>query len=95
MAATYPERADVSRQSLARQFLASFSHLYPCWVCADDFRDWMAQPGNEAKVGGQDELGDWMCRAHNEVNRKLGKEEFDCRRWKERWKDGWKDGSCG
>ena len=33
-------------------------------------------------------LGRWMCEAHNEVNRKLGKGEFDCSRWEERWRTG-------
>lgn len=36
----------------------------------------------------------WLCRLHNEVNRKLGKPEFDCSQVDERWRDGWKDGSC-
>lgn len=36
----------------------------------------------------------WLCRLHNEVNRKLGKPDFDCSKVDERWRDGWKDGSC-
>ena len=36
----------------------------------------------------------WMCHMHNEVNRRIGKEEFDCSKVDERWLDGWKDGSC-
>ena len=31
---------------------------------------------------------------HNEVNRRIGKKEFDCSKVDERWRDGWKDGSC-
>ena len=31
---------------------------------------------------------------HNDVNRRIGKEEFDCSKVDERWLDGWKDGSC-
>ena len=31
---------------------------------------------------------------HNEVNRRIGKEEFDCSKVDKRWRDGWKDGSC-
>lgn len=50
--------------------------------------------GNQPKLGGRDEFGDWMCRAHNAVNRKLGKKEFDCRFWEERWREA-KDGRCG
>lgn len=51
----------------------------------------MARPGNEverALEGGREGLGRWMCEAHNEVNRKLGKEGFDCRRVEERWGRG-------
>jgi FAD-linked sulfhydryl oxidase len=77
-----------------KQFLGLFSKLYPCWVCADDFRDWMGRRGNEPKLKGRGEFGTWMCEAHNEVNRKLGKPEFDCKRWEERWRTGWKDGRC-
>lgn len=36
----------------------------------------------------------WLCRLHNEVNRKLGKPDFNCSLVDERWRDGWKDGSC-
>ncbi|KAJ5930275.1 hypothetical protein N7466_005768 [Penicillium verhagenii] len=96
MAATYPEKADTQQQSDMQGFLSLFSKLYPCWVCADDFKSWMAHPSgrNKPKVGGRAEFGWWMCEAHNEVNRKLGKKEFDCRFWEERWRSGWKDGRC-
>ena len=36
----------------------------------------------------------WFCDYHNEVNRRLGKKEFDCSKVFERWRDGWADGSC-
>ncbi|KAJ9646775.1 uncharacterized protein PV06_10476 [Exophiala oligosperma] len=94
IAATYPENAPPETQSITKQFISTFSKLYPCWVCADDFRAWMAKPGNEPKVKGQEELGQWMCQAHNVVNVKLGKPEFNCNLWKQRWKDGWDDGRC-
>ncbi|KAL2865854.1 flavin-linked sulfhydryl oxidase [Aspergillus lucknowensis] len=96
MTATYPEKATAEQQSEMRGFLKLFSKLYPCWVCADDFRAWMAEPSgkNQPKLGGRKEFGNWMCEAHNEVNRKLGKKEFDCRLWEERWRTGWKDGRC-
>jgi FAD-linked sulfhydryl oxidase len=79
---------------MTSQFLSLFSKMYPCWVCAEDFRDWMAQPENEPKLKGRDDFGMWMCRAHNAVNVKLGKKEFDCNFWRQRWKDGWEDGRC-
>lgn len=95
MAATYPEAAPPETQTIMKQFISTFSKLYPCYVCAEDFQDWLKEPGNEPKVKGQDELGLWACRAHNAVNTKLGKPEFDCSLWKQRWKDGWTDGRCG
>ncbi|PYH75761.1 FAD dependent sulfhydryl oxidase Erv1 [Aspergillus uvarum CBS 121591] len=96
LTASYPAQASAEQQTEMRTFLGIFSRLYPCWVCADDFRAWMAEPSgqNAPRLAGRKEFGDWMCRAHNEVNRKLGKDEFDCRFWEERWRSGWKDGRC-
>ncbi|KAL4926905.1 flavin-linked sulfhydryl oxidase [Aspergillus undulatus] len=96
LTATYPETASSSEQSEMKSFLTLFSKLYPCWVCADDFRNWMSEPSgkNQPRLKGRKEFGNWMCEAHNEVNRKLGKKEFDCRFWEERWRNGWKDGRC-
>ncbi|KAL8720865.1 MAG: hypothetical protein Q9225_002344 [Loekoesia sp. 1 TL-2023] len=94
ISASYPSRASPTQQSEMRQFLGLFGKLYPCWVCAEDFQEWMSRKGNEPRVEGRDRLGRWMCEAHNEVNRKLGKQEFDCGKWEERWRTGWKDGRC-
>jgi len=54
----------------------------------------MSKKRNTPRLESREEFGRWMCDAHNEVNKKLGKEEFDCKFWKERWVDGWKDGRC-
>ncbi|KAL8942347.1 MAG: hypothetical protein Q9216_001729 [Gyalolechia sp. 2 TL-2023] len=94
ISASYPPRASPAQQGEMRQFLGLFGKLYPCWVCAKDFQEWMARKGNEPRVEGRSGLGRWMCEAHNEVNRKLGKQEFDCGKWEERWQTGWKDGTC-
>ncbi|MCJ1324708.1 hypothetical protein MMC10_001370 [Thelotrema lepadinum] len=93
MSASYPSQPTQTQQTEMSQFLSLFSRLYPCWVCAEDFQTWMGR--EKPRLGSRAELGDWMCRAHNEVNRKLGKVEFDCRLWEERWRGGWKDGRCG
>ncbi|KAK9465987.1 ERV/ALR sulfhydryl oxidase domain-containing protein [Lipomyces arxii] len=94
VAAQYPEKASSSEQKDIESFLGIFARIYPCWHCASDFRTWIAKPENKPQVSGQEEFGKWLCRAHNEVNQKLGKPVFDCNLWKERWKDGWKDGRC-
>ncbi|MCJ1436964.1 hypothetical protein MMC27_006347 [Xylographa pallens] len=94
ISASYPPQASATQQSEMKQFLGLFAKLYPCWVCAEDFGAWMARAGNEPRVEGREGLGRWMCEAHNEVNRKLGKGVFDCARWEERWRTGWREGGC-
>jgi mitochondrial FAD-linked sulfhydryl oxidase len=93
MAANYPTNPSPTQQTETKQFMGLFGKMYPCWVCADDFRTWMKE-GNEPKVSSREEFGRWLCEAHNAVNVKLGKERFDCDRWEERWRTGWKDGRC-
>ncbi|KAE8448253.1 hypothetical protein EG329_009684 [Mollisiaceae sp. DMI_Dod_QoI] len=90
--ASYPTSPTPTEQSNARQFLGLFGKLYPCWVCAEDFQEWMEE--NKVRTESREEFGRWMCEAHNNVNRKLGKKEFDCNLWEERWRTGWKNGSC-
>lgn len=92
IAATYPEQPSRTQQSDLLSFVGLFSKLYPCWVCAEDFQGYMAR--QKPQVSSRDEFAQWLCRAHNDVNRKLGKPEFDCSRVDERWRTGWKDGRC-
>ncbi|KAK3989662.1 ERV/ALR sulfhydryl oxidase [Cladorrhinum sp. PSN332] len=92
IAATYPRTPTQTQQSDLKSFIKLFSKFYPCWVCAEDFQAYIEK--EKVKAGSRDEFGNWLCEAHNEVNRKLGKPVFDCGRWEERWRTGWKDGSC-
>jgi FAD-linked sulfhydryl oxidase len=95
LTATYPSTASKTHQTQTKQFLKLFGDMYPCAPCAADFRDWMAEEGNEPQVTKREDFGRWMCRAHNAVNVKLGKDEFDCDLWEKRWKTGeWGDGRC-
>lgn len=94
LAATYPDVASPADQKQMSSFLSIFSNIYPCWHCAADFRDWVSKPENKPQLSGRDAFGNWLCIAHNEVNTKLGKPEFDCKTWKNRWVDGWPDGRC-
>ncbi|KAH0609267.1 uncharacterized protein H6S33_012753 [Morchella sextelata] len=104
IAATYPSSATPTQQTEMKKFITLFSRVYPCWVCAEDFQEYLKEPENKLKVmeeekgrghlSGRSEFGLWMCKAHNNVNVKLGKSEFDCSKWEERWRTGWKDGRC-
>ncbi|KAM0620764.1 hypothetical protein ACHAQG_007350 [Verticillium nonalfalfae] len=75
IAATYPENPSPAQKDDLRGFMRTFSRLYPCWVCAEDFQSYIKK--DEVRVEGRQEFGNWLCMAHNEVNRKLGKKEFD------------------
>ncbi|TDZ28001.1 FAD-linked sulfhydryl oxidase ALR [Colletotrichum spinosum] len=92
IAATYPEKPSPIQKEDLRGFMKLFSKLYPCWVCAEDFQAYLQK--KSVRVEGREDFGNWLCEAHNEVNRKLGKKEFDCNKWQERWRVGWKDGRC-
>lgn len=94
MGARYPETPSLEQQKDMTNFISLFSKLYPCWFCAKDFQAYISKEETKPRVRTQEEFNKWLCDAHNEVNVKLGKPEFDCSLWKQRWKDGWNDGSC-
>ncbi|SCU98973.1 LADA_0H16534g1_1 [Lachancea dasiensis] len=87
IAAKYPKKPNEKQKSEMSQFMTIFSHVYPCWWCAKDFELFIR--ANAPKVNSRDELGKWVCEAHNDVNRKLGKPIFDCNLWENRWINGW------
>ena len=92
MAAYYPEKPTPDQQKDVKTFIETFSRLYPCEHCAQDFqRDIALEP---PQTQSQQSLSQWFCRIHNKVNQKLGKKLFDCKKVDERWLYGWSDGSC-
>ncbi|XP_019872173.2 FAD-linked sulfhydryl oxidase ALR [Aethina tumida] len=93
MAARYPEKPSEKQQDDMRTFFKVFSQFYPCDHCAEDFRkDLKSDP---PRTESQEALSQWLCKMHNKVNVKTGKDVFDCSKINERWRDGWLDGSCG
>jgi FAD-linked sulfhydryl oxidase len=91
-AAYYPVQATPTQQTSMRSLLQSVGMFYPCTYCAGDFRERMKAV--EPDVSGRAGLSRWLCERHNEVNQKLGKDDFSCDKVDERWKDGPPDGRC-
>ncbi|KAF8786921.1 FAD-linked sulfhydryl oxidase ALR like protein [Argiope bruennichi] len=92
MAAYFPEKPSVDEQKDMKSFIGLFSKFYPCKECAEDFREDISK--NPPATSSRNELSQWLCNMHNNVNKKLGKPLFDCSTVDERWLHGWKDGSC-
>ena len=93
IAAYYSDKPTVSQQQDMSNLFNIWSRVYPCKECADDMKqDLKDEPPD---VTSRHNLSQWLCRLHNKVNNKLGKDLFDCSKVDERWLEGWKDGSCG
>lgn len=92
MAAYYPDHPNKEQQSDMTNLFHLFSKFYPCTPCAEDLREQFKQLPPQTQS--QQTLSQWLCKIHNQVNKKLGKAEFDCKLVNERWRDGWADGSC-
>ena len=65
------------------RFMDDLSAVYPCGPCAESFRGIVERHPVDASSGPA--LARWMCEAHNEVNKELGKPQFECARVGERW----------
>jgi mitochondrial FAD-linked sulfhydryl oxidase len=85
VAAAFPLVPAPAESACAARFIRDFAQLYPCDVCAEGFREIVRADPPDTASGPA--LARWTCRAHNMVNREIGKPEFDCsdhaiaRRW--------------
>lgn len=84
LAAHYPDNPTPEHQKKARVFFNLLSDLYPCNVCSEHLKDELSV--NPPRTSSNLEFSEWLCEVHNEVNGRLGKPTFDCRKVLERWK---------
>ncbi|KAI4241920.1 MAG: hypothetical protein L6R40_004319 [Gallowayella cf. fulva] len=75
---SYPLHPTASEQSALSSYVHLFARLYPCGQCASHFQQILKK--YPPQVGGRKAAEMWGCTVHNEVNKSLGKERFDCAR---------------
>jgi FAD-linked sulfhydryl oxidase len=83
LAAQFPERPTRQQQRDARAVIDALTRIYPCADCAHHFNDIVR--ADPPTVSSGPEFQAWMCRAHNAVNRSLGKPVFNCELAAARW----------
>ncbi|KAM0786590.1 hypothetical protein ACM66B_002045 [Microbotryomycetes sp. NB124-2] len=94
-ASYYPLEPTKAHESSMLGLLHALPKLYPCSTCADELGEYIKQnPPEQAVKQGRTALEQWMCRVHNDVNQRLGKDDFNCDNVAQRWRDGWSDGHC-
>ncbi len=74
--ARFPPSPTPSESSALRAYLHLFQRLYPCGECAAHFGEILAK--FPPQVGSRNSAVGWGCVVHNEVNKSLGKAEYDC-----------------
>lgn len=74
--ARYPDTPSGDEQAALKSYLHLFVRLYPCGECAEHFRAIVDK--FPPQVSSRSAAAAWGCHVHNEVNKSLGKEVFDC-----------------
>ncbi|ORY82494.1 ERV/ALR sulfhydryl oxidase domain-containing protein [Protomyces lactucae-debilis] len=74
--ARYPEAPSDLEKAKLKSFVGLFGELYPCGECAEDFLQLLTKL--PVQTSSRKAAALWGCSIHNEVNKKLGKPEYDC-----------------
>lgn len=77
MTLRFPDKPTKQQSEDLRSFFHLFSKLYPCGDCAAHFQKLLEE--RPPQVLSRHNAAMWLCGAHNAVNERLGKPEFDCR----------------
>ncbi|KAL9030420.1 MAG: hypothetical protein Q9196_001452 [Gyalolechia fulgens] len=75
---SYPLHPTSSEKTALSSYIHLFARLYPCGECASHFQQILKR--YPPQVGGRKAAEMWGCTVHNEVNKSLEKERFDCAR---------------
>lgn len=76
MMAKFPDRPTEEDSDALKSYIHLFARLYPCGDCARHFQKLLKK--FPPQVGSRSSAAVWACRVHNEVNKRLKKDQFDC-----------------
>ncbi|KAK3291926.1 ERV/ALR sulfhydryl oxidase domain-containing protein [Chaetomium fimeti] len=76
MMARFPETPTPDDSLALETYMRLFARLYPCGECAAHFQKLLRK--YPPQTSGRNAAAGWACFVHNEVNKRLKKEEFDC-----------------
>ena len=91
LVANFPNEPSHKQTVRMDALMRGLGDFYPCPVCAAHFRSYIA--ARPVASSSRKALSLWLCGAHNEVNRRSGKEEFYCDA--DVLDARWKDCGCG
>lgn len=74
--AKFPDKPTADDSQALKSYVHLFARLYPCGECARHFQQILKKFPPQASS--RNAAAAWACYVHNEVNKSLDKEEFDC-----------------
>jgi len=76
MMARFPDKPTPDDSLALKSYIHLFARLYPCGDCARHFQQLLAK--FPPQTSSRNNAAGWACMVHNEVNKRLKKEEFNC-----------------
>lgn len=76
MMAKFPDRPTEEDSDALKSYIHLFARLYPCGDCARHFQKILKK--FPPQVASRSTAAAWACHVHNEVNKRLKKDLFDC-----------------
>ncbi|KAF4620936.1 hypothetical protein D9613_001097 [Agrocybe pediades] len=76
MTLRYPENPTADERNALSTYFYLSSRLYPCGECATEFQQLLKKYPPQTSSRKAASL--WLCAVHNQVNKRLGKPDFDC-----------------
>ena len=72
----FPDKPTTEESATLKTYIHLFQRLYPCGECSEHFRKILEK--FPPQTSSRSAAAVWACHVHNEVNKSLGKEVWDC-----------------